>query len=64
MTNNPPVEALGSGTFILKRATGEIEIRGRTPDHLWHEQLKHDDYRFNDHQQLSPTMWAVTGNRI
>lgn len=60
-SNHPPVEALGSATFVLKRVSGEIEIRGRTPDHLWHEQLKHADYRFDDHQQLRPDLWAVTG---
>lgn len=63
-TNNPPVEALGSATFILKRATGEIEIRGRTPDHLWSAQLGNPDYRFNNHQQLNPDLWAVTGMKV
>jgi hypothetical protein len=61
VSNNPPVEALGSATFVLKRVTGEIEIRGRTPDHLWHEQLKHPEYRFDAHTQMRPDLWAVTG---
>lgn len=61
LSNHPPVDALGPATFILKRATGEIEIRGRTPDHLWHEQLKHPDYQFNGHTQFNEKLWAVTG---
>lgn len=63
-TNNPPVEALGSATFILKRATGEIEIRGRSPERIWNEQTKHAEYHFNDHVQLRPDLWAVTGMKV
>jgi hypothetical protein len=59
--NPPPPDALGPATFILKRVTGEIEIRGRTPDHLWHEQLKHPEYKFDDHKQLDEKLWAVAG---
>ena len=61
--NNPPIETLGSGTMVLKRATGEIEIRGRTPEHIWHEQLKHGDYKFGDHREMQPDLWAVTGTK-
>lgn len=66
-TNNPPPESAEGGypaTFILKRVTGEIEIRGRTPDYLWHEQLKHPEYRFDDHAQLHEKLWAVTGMKV
>ena len=61
-SNNPPPEGgLHPATFVLKRAAGEIEIRARTPDHLWHAQLQHPEYRFNDHAQLNEKLWAVTG---
>lgn len=63
-TNHPPLEALGSAVFTLKRATGEIEIRGRSPERIWAEQTQHADYRFNDHQQLGPDLWAVTGQKV
>ena len=64
LSNNPPPPAgpLGPATFIVARATGEIEIRGASPDHLTHEQLKRHDYEFNDHQQYG-NLWVVTGKK-
>lgn len=63
-SNNPPPESpLGPVTFILKRATGEIEIRGRTPEHLSFEQRNHPEYQFNHHVQIGD-IWAVTGMKV
>jgi hypothetical protein len=66
--NNPPPEVPAGepppATFILKRATGEIEIRGRTPDFLTHAQLNHPEYKFDEHKQLHDRLWAVTGMKV
>lgn len=62
-SNHPPIEALGSAVFTLKRVTGEIEIRGKTPERIWAEQTNHIEYRFGDHEQLGPDLWAVKGTR-
>lgn len=52
LSNNPPVDGLQPATFILKRVTGAIEIRGVSPDHLWSAQLNNPEYIFNEHVQL------------
>lgn len=63
-SNNPPPEsALGPVTFILTRATGEIEIRGRTPEHLTYEQAARPEYEFGHHVQIGE-IWAVTGRKV
>jgi len=63
-SNSPPPESnLGPATFILKRVTGEIEIRGATPEHLAYEQVNHPEYRFNHHTQIGD-IWAVTGKKV
>jgi hypothetical protein len=63
-SNNPPPESkLGPATFVLKRVTGEIEIRGATSEHLTYEQLNHPEYAFNHHMQIGD-IWSVTGTKI
>lgn len=63
-SNHPPLDGMGFACMILKRANGEIEIRGASPEHLWAEQTKHDGYAFNGHEQFNETIWRVTGNKI
>jgi hypothetical protein len=63
-SNNPPFEALGPALFTLKRADGSIELRSRSPNHLWVEQLKLPEYRFDDHIQITETVWSVKGKKI
>lgn len=60
--NPPPSEIMGPVTFILTRATGEIEIRGRTPEHLAYEQAWRSEYEFGHHVQIGE-IWAVTGKK-
>lgn len=63
--NNPPPEMpkgeAGPVTFVLKRVTGEIEIRGRTLEFLAYEQVNNPDYMFNAPHQINEKLWAVTG---
>lgn len=51
-SNNPPPAILGPATFVLKRVSGEIEIRGLGPEYLSYEQANHPDYIFEEHVQL------------
>lgn len=62
-TNNPPVDLPQSACFILQRVTGEIEIRGATPERIWQEQLKYPQHRFDGHTQLGEHLWAVRGRK-
>lgn len=62
--SNNPIEAPYSVCFILQRATGEIEIRGATPERIWQEQLKYPEHRFEGHSQLNEQLWAVRGKRV
>lgn len=59
---NPPGEG-GPATFILKRVTGEIEIRARNPDFLAYEQVNHSEYIFNAPVQINDRLWSVTGRK-
>lgn len=63
--NFPPPEVpqgeLPPATFVLKRATGEIEIRGRNMDFINYEQMNHPDYLFRAPVQINEKLWAVTG---
>ena len=66
-SNNPPPE-LATGemppaTFILTRATGEIEIRGHKPEYLTYEQASRPEYELGHHVQIGE-IWAVTGRKI
>lgn len=62
--NNPPIDAAGSACFILRRASGEIEIRGATAERIWQEQINHPEYRFDNHAQIDPVLWAVRGRKV
>jgi hypothetical protein len=54
----------GSVAMIVKRATGDIEIRAADADRLWGEMQKHFGYKFNDIEQKHETLFAVTGKLI